>query len=110
MTYTIGEIAQRLGLARSALRYYEKEGLLPFVERSDTGIRQFTDIDLEWLIIIDSFKRTGMPLKGIKEFVGMFEEGKSTNKQRLEIIQRHKDLIKKQMEELKTKKKRFFRF
>lgn len=100
MTYTIGEIAQRLGIARSALRYYEKEGLLPFVERSDSGIRQFTDIDLERLIIIDSFKRTGMPLKGIKEFVGMFEEGKSTNKQRLEIIQRHKDLIKKQMEEL----------
>lgn len=100
MIYSIGEIAQRLGIAPSALRYYEKEGLLPFVERSDSGIRQFTDIDLEWLIIIDSLKRTGMPLKEIKEFVGMFEEGESTNKRRLEIIQRHKEVIKKQVEEL----------
>ena len=63
MTYSIGEISQRLDIAPSALRYYEKEGLLPFVERSDSGIRQFTDIDLEWLIIIDSLKKTGMPLK-----------------------------------------------
>lgn len=100
MTYSIGEISQRLGIATSALRYYEKEGLLPFVERSDSGIRQFTDIDLEWLIIIDSLKRTGMPLKEIKEFVRVFEEGESTNKRRLEIIQRHKEVIKKQVEEL----------
>lgn len=100
MTYSIGEISQRLGIATSALRYYEKEGLLPFVERTDSGIRQFTDIDLEWLIIIDSLKKTGMPLKEIRDFVTMFEEGKSTNKRRLEIVQRHKEVIKKQVEEL----------
>lgn len=100
MPYTIGEISQRLGIATSALRYYEKEGLLPFVERTDSGIRQFTDIDLEWLIIIDSLKKTGMPLKEIRDFVTMFEEGESTNKRRLEIIQRHKAVIKKQVESL----------
>lgn len=100
MTYSIGEISQRLGIATSALRYYEKEGLLPFVERSGSGIRQFTDIDLEWLIIIDSLKRTGMPLKEIKDFVKMFEEGESTNKRRIEIIQQHREVIKKQVEEL----------
>lgn len=100
MPYTIGEISQRLGIATSALRYYEKEGLLPFVERTDSGIRQFTDIDLEWLIIIDSLKKTGMPLKEIRDFVTMFEGGESTNKRRLEIIQRHKEVIKKQVESL----------
>ncbi|MBO7175310.1 MAG: MerR family transcriptional regulator, partial [Spirochaetaceae bacterium] len=83
MTYSIGEKTQRLDIAPSALRYYEKEGLLPFVERSDSGIRQFTDIDLEWLIIIDSLKKTGMPLKEIKEFVKMFEERDTTITRRL---------------------------
>lgn len=100
MTYSIGEISQRLDIAPSALRYYEKEGLLPFVERSDSGIRQFTDIDLEWLIIIDSLKKTGMPLKEIKEFVKMFEERDTTIVRRLEIVLRHREVIQQQVAKL----------
>ena len=100
MTYSIGEISQRLDIAPSALRYYEKEGLLPFVERSDSGIRQFTDIDLEWLIIIDSLKKTGMPLKEIKDFVKMFEERDSTITRRLEIVFRHREVIQQQVAKL----------
>lgn len=100
MTYSIGEISQRLDIAPSALRYYEKEGLLPFVERSDSGIRQFTDIDLEWLIIIDSLKKTGMPLKEIKDFVKMFEERDSTITRRLEIVLRHREVIQQQVAKL----------
>lgn len=100
MTYSIGEISQRLDIAPSALRYYEKEGLLPFVERSDSGIRLFTDIDLEWLIIIDSLKKTGMPLKEIKDFVKMFEERDSTITRRLEIVLRHREVIQQQVAKL----------
>ena len=100
MSYSIGEISQRLDIAPSALRYYEKEGLLPFVERSDSGIRQFTDIDLEWLIIIDSWKRTGMPLKEIKDFVKMFEERDTTIARRLEIVRRHREVIQQQVAKL----------
>ena len=100
MSYSIGEISQRLDIAPSALRYYEKEGLLPFVERSDSGIRQFTDIDLEWLIIIDSLKRTGMPLKEIKDFVKMFEERDTTITRRLEIVRRHREVIQQQVAKL----------
>ncbi|MBQ4331434.1 MAG: MerR family transcriptional regulator [Spirochaetaceae bacterium] len=100
MPYSIGEISQRLGIAPSALRYYEKEGLLPFVERSDSGVRQFTDIDLEWLIIIDSMKKTGMPLKEIREFVTTFEERDSTIARRLEIVTRHRAVIQEQVTKL----------
>ena len=45
MYYTVGETASRLGVAASTLRYYDKEGLLPFVERSSGGVRMFKDID-----------------------------------------------------------------
>lgn len=100
MSYSIGEISQRLDVAPSALRYYEKEGLLPFVERSDSGIRQFTNIDLEWLIIIDSLKKTGMPLKEIKDFVKMFEERDTTIARRLEIVLRHRAVIQQQVAKL----------
>ena len=50
MNYTIGEMAKKIGVAPSALRYYDKEGLLPFVERSEGGIRMFKDSDIEQLI------------------------------------------------------------
>ena len=50
-----------LHVAPSTLRYYDKEGLLPFVERSSGGIRLFKDSDFEWLSIIECMKQTGIP-------------------------------------------------
>ncbi len=52
MIYTVGEMAQKLGVPASTLRYYDKEGLLPFVERSSGGIRMFRETDFEWLQVI----------------------------------------------------------
>lgn len=49
MVYTVGEMARLLNVPASTLRYYDKEGLLPFVERSSGGIRMFKDSDYEWL-------------------------------------------------------------
>ena len=100
MFYTVGEMAKRLGVAPSTLRYYDKEGLLPFVERSDGGIRVFKDADYEWLMIIECLKKTGMPLKDIKEFVVMAMEGDDTIDKRLTLINKQKESIEKQIEEL----------
>ena len=100
MPYSIGEISQRLGIAPLSLEVLRKGSLLPFVERSDSGARQFTDIDLEWLIIIDSLKKTGMALKEIREFVTIFEERDSTITRRLEIVRRHRAVIQEQVTKL----------
>ena len=62
MAYTIGQAAQKANLSPSALRYYDKEGLLPFLSRSENGIRMFTNTDLEILTIIDCLKKTGMSI------------------------------------------------
>ena len=69
MVYTVGDAAKMLNVAPSTLRYYDKEGLLPFVERSEGGIRMFKDSDLDWLKLIECLKRTGMPIKGIRQFI-----------------------------------------
>ena len=52
MVYTIGEMAKRLNVAPSTLRYYDKEGMLPFIERSSGGIIMFQEKDMSWLQII----------------------------------------------------------
>lgn len=101
MLYTVGEISKRVSIAPSTLRYYDKEGLLPFVERSKSGIRMFKDSDLEWLSIIECLKKTGMPIKEIKKFVDWCTEGDSTIEQRLELIDRRKEAVLKQIEQLK---------
>ncbi|MBQ8357487.1 MAG: MerR family transcriptional regulator [Clostridia bacterium] len=100
MLYTVGEMAKRLGIAPSTLRYYDKEGLLPFVERSGGGIRVFKDADYEWLKIIECLKKTGMSLKDIKEFVVMAMQGDETIEPRLSLIVKQKEAVKAQIAEL----------
>ena len=86
MFYTVGEMAKILNTTPSTLRYYDKEGLLPFVERSESGIRMFKDSDYEWLLVIDCLKNTGMGIKDIKRFIEMVIAGDSTIKERLQMI------------------------
>jgi len=100
MIYTIGEIAKQLDVAASTLRYYDKEGLLPFVERSGGGMRIFKDEDLSWLQIIECLKKTGMPIKDIKHFMDCCMEGDSKIDERLSIIESQRDAVIKQMKEM----------
>lgn len=100
MLYTVGEMAKLLGVPASTLRYYDQEGLLPFVERSSGGIRMFKDSDYEWLKIIECLKKTGMQLKDIRTFILMCLQGDETIDARLELIMRQRQAVKAQMEEL----------
>lgn len=100
MVYTVGEIAKKIGVAPSTLRYYDKEGLLPFVERSGGGIRMFRESDAEWLYLIECLKKTGMPIKEIKKFIDLYSEGDKTIESRLSLIDRQLFAVKEQMKEL----------
>lgn len=100
MIYTVGEVAKQLDVATSTLRYYDKEGLLPFVERSCGGMRIFKEEDLSWLEIIGCLKKTGMPIKDIKHFIDCCMEGDSRIDERLSIIESQRDAVIKQKKEM----------
>ena len=100
MMYTVGEMAKLLGIPSSTLRYYDKEGLLPFVERSAGGIRMFHEKDYEWLQVIGCLKKAGMSLKDIKQYIQLAMEGDDTIDERLELFYRQRRLLQAQMEEL----------
>lgn len=100
MLYTISEAAKKLGLTAPTLRFYDKEGLLPFVDRSTSGIRRFKDTDLEWLRLIECLKATGMPIKDIKTFIDWYMEGDSTLQQRCNMFHERKKIVEAQIEEL----------
>ena len=78
MLYTVGEMAKKFDIVPSTLRYYDKEGLLPFVERSGGGIRMFKESDSEWLSVIECLKKTGMTIREIRQFIDWCIEGDST--------------------------------
>lgn len=101
MLYTIGEMAKQLGVAPSTLRYYDKEGLLPFVERSERGMRMFKDADYELLKIIGCLKATGMQLKDIREFIFLVMKGDESIDARLELFMKRKEEVEKQMVQLR---------
>ena len=100
MFYTVGEMAKLVGVAPSTLRYYDKEGLLPFVERSKGGIRVFKESDYEWLKVIECLKKTGMQLKDIRTFIFMAMEGDSTIGKRLELITNQRKAVLRRIDEL----------
>ena len=98
--YTVGEMARMLHVPASTLRYYDKQGLLPFVERSPGGIRVFKDSDFEWLRIIECMKKAGMSLKDIRIYIELAVQGDSTIDARLAMFRRQQDTLRAQMQQL----------
>ena len=100
MKYTVSQVAQKMGVTVTTLRYYDKEGLLPFVERKSNGTRVFKDEDFQRLSIITCMKGSGMPIKDIKTYMDLCEEGDITLKERLETFLERKESVQKQIDEL----------
>ena len=100
MTYTIKEVAEKMGVSVPTLRYYDKEGLMPFIEKKENGTRVFKDEDFKGLEIIICMKNSGMPIKDIKKYMDMCMEGDSTLVDRLEVFIKRKEIVKKQIEDL----------
>ncbi|MBV7509366.1 MerR family transcriptional regulator [Bacillus sp. sid0103] len=100
-TYTISEVAKELNLTVYTLRYYDKEGLMPFVERTSNGTRRFKESDIGALKVIECLKSTGMPIKEIKNFFDWCSDGDSTLQQRYDMFMERKAIVEAQIEELK---------
>lgn len=97
--YTIGQISEMFDLPISTLRYYDKEGLFPDMERT-SGIRKFSEKEIEALHVIECLKKSGMEIKDIKQFMAWCAKGPSTYPQRKELFETQKKALEKQLEEL----------
>ena len=100
--YSIREVSEKTGLSAHTLRFYEKEGLLSRVERSSSGIRQYSDADLELLGGICCLKNTGMSLREIARFMQLSQEGDCTLRERVALLRAHRDEVLARMEEMQS--------
>jgi DNA-binding transcriptional MerR regulator len=101
MTYTIKQVAGRLSISEHTLRYYDRQGLMPFLKRDSNGIRLFTEDDIYFIELIMCLKRSNMSLANIKEFISLYLLGGQTNNLRMDILRNHKEAILKQIEQLR---------
>ncbi|WP_334105230.1 MerR family transcriptional regulator [Muricomes intestini] len=97
MSYTIKEVSEITNLPIPTLRYYDKEGLLPGLQRKESGYRVFTDDDLETIRIIECFKQSGLTIKEMKHFMFLAEQGDSTLQERRKIYQNQVNRIEEKM-------------
>ena len=101
--YTIGQVSQMTALPVSTLRYYDKEGLFPEMERT-SGIRQFTDREVSALKVIECLKKSGLEIREIKQFMQWCAQGEATYPERLELFRRQRESIEEEMERLRRAK------
>ena len=102
MTYTIKEVAHKVGLSAYTLRFYDKQGLLPFVSRDQSGYRAFTDGDLHLLHTIICLKNTGMTISNIRQYIGYVMAGPESIAKRRQLLTDHRHAILDQQARIMT--------
>jgi len=100
--YSVGDIAKQMNVSADAIRYYDKEGLLPFAKRDDAGRRQFTDDDLGYIEVINCLKMSGIKIKEIGKFIDWCMEGDSTLDKRLAFMEDQESQLEQQIKVLET--------
>lgn len=97
--YTIGQVSEMFGLPISTLRYYDKQGLFPDLQRT-SGIRKFSEKELEALRVIECLKRSGLEIKDIKQFMDWCVEGTATYPQRKELFEKQRKTVEVEIEHM----------
>ena len=97
--YTIGQVAEMFDLPISTLRYYDKQGLFPKLAR-ESGIRKFSDNEIEALRVIECLKKSGLEIKDIKLFMEWCAKGSSTYANRFDLIQKQKERVEAEIQQL----------
>ncbi len=100
MGYSIGQVAEIVGLTTYTLRYYEKEGLLPQIKRNENGIRVFSEDDIFWIDLVRCLRDTEMQISDIKYIINLSHKGEHTIPERKEILQEHRKKIVMKINEL----------
>lgn len=98
---TIAEISKKYDLSQDTLRYYERIGLIPSVNRNQSGIRDYTEEDCKWVEFIKCMRSAGLPIETLIEYVGLFQQGDATIESRKELLTEQRKQLIARMEDMK---------
>ena len=99
---TIAEASKKVNLSADTLRYYERIGLIPEVNRTESGIRNYTEEDLGWIEFSKCMRNAGMSIEALIEYIKLYKKGDVTLEARKQLLISQKDVIKERLEEIQN--------
>jgi len=99
---TIAEVCARFELSHDTLRYYEKIGLIPTIQRRTSGIRNYNEEDCKWIEFIKCMRSAGLTIEFLSEYVRLFKEGESTLEKRRQILIEQREQLRDHMNEMQN--------
>ena len=93
-TWTVSEAAEKCGLSQHTLRWYERIGLLPAIERGSDGRRRYRDSDLDWLSLLTKLRATGMPVRDMQRYAELVRSG-AGHAERLDLLIKHREAVRR---------------
>ncbi|MBN2147463.1 MAG: MerR family transcriptional regulator [Anaerolineales bacterium] len=96
----IAEVSERYGISQDTLRYYERIGLIQPVNRSESGIRDYNELDIRRVEFIKCMRRAGLPIEALIEYVGLVQQGDHTIESRKDILKKQRDQLAARIEEM----------
>ena len=97
----IAEVSKKYDITQDTLRYYERIGLIPSVNRSKSGIRNYTEEDCKWVEFIKCMRNAGLPIETLIEYVALFQQGNATIEARKELLIKQRRELIARMEAMK---------
>jgi MerR family transcriptional regulator, aldehyde-responsive regulator len=98
---TITEVSEKFELSQDTLRYYERTGLIPPVNRNKSGIRDYTEEDLRWVEFVKCMRSAGLPIEVLIDYVALFQKGDETLEARKDLLIEQRSQLAMKIEEMK---------
>jgi len=95
----IGSLVERTGRSVHTIRWYERQGLVPGVQRDTGGRRRYSELHVGWLLLMDRLRRTGMSIAEMREYTALVQQGKTTLKQRQAMLKAHRERVQQTIAE-----------
>ena len=96
----IAEVSERYGLSSATLRYYERIGLLPPVNRAESGIRDYSELDTRRVEFVKRLRTAGLPIEVLIEYIALVQRGDDTISARKTLLQEQRELLVARMNEM----------
>ncbi len=103
---TISEISKKCNVSPDTLRYYEKVGLLSYVNRTSGGIRNYTEQDCAQVEFVKCMRSAGLSIEVLQKYFELFRRGKRTLKARRDLLAKERENLQMRFQELQDTIKR----
>lgn len=99
---TIAEVSEKYTISADTIRYYERIGLIPKINRNKNGIRNFTEDDCRWVEFIKCMREAGVSIEALIEYVALYQQGEDTVDARKQVLIEQRKVIVEKIEEMKS--------